>query len=97
MQELDTNVKNSIEIQNTRCQEDPGGPVFKMHNRFIRDRNPASGSHREMLALIIQNLQKHQPNRYTRIFKQYPWVSNIKQQSLTGWTRPLPAQSVDIS
>ena len=97
MQELDTNVKNSIEIQNTRCQEDPGGPVFRMHNQFIRDRNPASGSHREMLALIIQNLQKHQPNRYTRIFKQYPWVSNIKQQSLTGWTSPLPAQSVDIS
>ena len=77
MQELDTNVKDSIVIQQARIEQDPGGPLFKMHNRFIKDSDPAVGLPWDRFVLIIQTLQQHQPNRYTRICQQYPWVSNI--------------------
>jgi len=96
MQELDTNVKDSIATQQARIEQDPGGPLFKMHNRFIKDNDPAAGLPWERFVLIIQTLQQHQSKRYAGICKQYPWVGNIKQQSLISWTSPLLAQSADI-
>ena len=96
MHELDTNIKDSIIAQQIKLEQDPGGPLFKMHNRFIKDGQPAVGLPWERFVLIIQTLQQHQPKRYTRICEQYPWVSNIKQQNLTGSTSPLLAQSADI-
>ena len=96
MQELDANVKTSIVLQQAKIEQDPGGPLFKMHNRFIKDGYQVTNKPQERFMLILQTLQQHQPKRYSSICKQYPWVSNIKQQSPTGWTNPLLAQSADI-
>jgi hypothetical protein len=77
LQELDTNVKASIISQQAKVEQDPGGPLFKMHNRFIKAGYPTVGLPWGRFMLVIQNLQQHQPKRYTSICKQYPWVGNI--------------------
>ena len=90
MKELDTNIKISIGLQQAKVEQDPGGPMFKLHNRWISEGCPATGGARETFKKTIRYLRQFQPLLYARICKQYHWVPAV------GSTSPLPVQFADM-
>ena len=91
MKELDTNIKISIGLQQAKVEQDPGGPMFKLHNRWINSGCPATGQGLDTFKKTIRYLQQYQPLLYARICKQYHWVPAAGSTSLRL------AQYADIS
>lgn len=76
LKELHQNVTHSIDVQNQKQLQDPGGSLFSALN-LIHDRkgqlNPGMEQYFKRIALHIKQAQ---PQRYQQICKKYSWAVN---------------------
>ena len=77
LNELHTNVRNSIEIQQQRMIEDPGGAYFHVMNSMNQRKIELFPEMQIVLKETTMSIKNQQPLRFENICKKYSWIQDL--------------------
>ena len=76
LKELHQNVTHSIDLQQQRQIEDPGGGLFSALDSVYKRNTQLEVGMDQYFKRIASHINQIQPTRYQQICKKYPWAKN---------------------